>query len=108
MRYSGEKTPDLYKIALDINRPDLVVLVKSFSKILGPGIRMAYALGDKTIIDKMTSWQQKINVSADNISQRAVAVFMEKDYLQSHIDFIIDFYRPKKDAMLQALEKYMP
>jgi 2-aminoadipate transaminase len=108
LRYSGEKTPDLYKIALDINRPDLVVLVKSFSKILGPGIRMAYALGDKTIIDKMTSWQQKINVSADNISQRAVAVFMEKDYLQSHIDFIIDFYRPKKDAMLQALEKYMP
>ena len=108
LRYFGEATPDLYKIALEKNRSDLVVLVKSFSKILGPGIRMAYALGDKTIIDKMISWQQKINVSADNISQRAVAVFMEKNYLQPHIDFIIDFYRPKKDKMLEALEKYMP
>lgn len=109
LRFDGEIIPDIYRIACEeFQRNDLVVLVKSFSKILGPGMRMAFAIGHKEIIDKMVSWQQKINVSADNISQRAVAVFIEKGYMQPHIDSIIKFYRPKKEKMMQALKKYLP
>jgi 2-aminoadipate transaminase len=108
LRYQGDSTPDLYAIAQEIDRPDLVVLVKSFSKILGPGLRLAYAIGAAEIINKMVSWQQKINVSADNVTQRVVALFMEKQLLAPHIKSIVNFYRPKKDAMLKALQKHMP
>jgi len=109
LRFDGEKTADIYQIACqEFERDDLVVLVKSFSKILGPGLRLAYAIGDKEIIGKMVSWQQKINVSADNITQRAAAIYMEKGYLQPHIDSIIEFYRPKKEKMLDSLVKYLP
>ena len=109
LRFEGEKSPDIYKIAREeFGRKDLVVLIKSFSKILGPGMRMAYAIGDKEIISTMISWQQKINVSPDNITQRAVALFIERGLMQPHIQSIIEFYRPKKDKMLTALEKYLP
>lgn len=109
LRFDGEKTDDIYKIAVEeFDRKDLVVLVKSFSKILGPGMRLAYAIGDEEIISKMVSWQQKINVSADNITQRAVAVYIERGLIQPHIESIIKFYRPKKNRMLAALKKYLP
>ena len=109
LRLSGRKIPDLYKIANDkFNNREIVTTVKSFSKTLGPGLRLAYAFGPEKVISEMVSWTQKINVSADCVTQRAVANFLNRDMFQPHIKNIREFYRPKLKLMLEELKNNMP
>ncbi|MDX9869500.1 MAG: PLP-dependent aminotransferase family protein [Candidatus Cloacimonadales bacterium] len=109
LRYKGENIKSLYAIAReDYQNSQVVTAVKSFSKILGPGLRVAYVLADKELIQPMISWLQKVIVSPNCVAERAVAKYMRDDKLNPHIEKIQKFYAPYMDAMLNALEKYMP
>jgi len=109
LRYSGIEEPSLFEIARkELKNKDLVICIKSFSKILGPGLRIAYAFGPELLIQVMGSWNQKVNISPDCVAQRAIARFIEKDFMTSHLEKIRNFYKPLCDAMLESLEKYMP
>ncbi len=108
LRYTGETIPSLFSIAEDINKRGLVTLVKSFSKILGPGLRIAYAVSNDDVIGKMCSWQQKINVTPDCVAERMVGKYMEKGLLNKQIESINKLYTPYWQAMLDALEEFMP
>ena len=107
LRYTGEHIKSIFEISREAGS-EIVTLVKSFSKILGPGLRMAYAAGSKEIIEKMGSWMEKVNVSVDCVSQRCVANFINGDLLPGHINTICEYYMPLRERMLSALEKYMP
>ncbi len=108
LRYNGSEIPDLYKIARKMGFTNLVTCVKSFSKILGPGLRLAYIIGDESIITYLGRWQQKITISADCVTQRAVAKYIQKGFLEKQLSDLRSFYRPLRDAMLQALQDFMP
>lgn len=109
LRFSGEELPTLYRIAMNsYMNSEVVTEIVSFSKILGPGMRLAFAKGDETLISKMGSWQQKVNVTPDCISQRVAARFLAEGLMQPHIDGICDFYRPYLDQMLKSMSKYLP
>jgi 2-aminoadipate transaminase len=56
----------------------------------------------------MVKWAQKSTVSPDCVTQRTAARFMEQGKMHRHIRDIIDLYRPRRDAMLSALQTYMP
>ncbi len=107
LRYCGEKIDSIFEIAR-MQGKNIVTSVKSFSKVLGPGMRAAYMMGDEIIIAKVALWLQKIIVSSDCVTQRVVARLIEKDMLSSQIRKISEIYKPSLDAMLNALEKYMP
>jgi len=109
LRYSGEPLPTLFSLARgEFGDTSLVTEIVSFSKILGPGMRVAFAKGDKELIGKMVSWQQKINITPDCVAQRAVARFLEKGLMDPHIASIRAFYTPYLQKMLSDLERYMP
>ncbi|MEN8152847.1 MAG: PLP-dependent aminotransferase family protein [Acidobacteriota bacterium] len=109
LRFSGERVMTLWEIArTEFNDPKLVTIAKSFSKILGPGLRLGFAAGPPDIIKHMVKWAQKTTVSPDCLTQRVTARFIEKGYMKPHISKIINLYKPKRDAMLESLEKFMP
>lgn len=109
LRFSGKRIMTLWELArTEFNDPGLVTIVKSFSKILGPGLRLGFAAGPPDMIGPMVKWAQKITVSPDCVAQRAAARFIEKGYMKDHIQKIIDLYRPRRDAMLEALKTHMP
>ncbi len=109
LRFSGEPLPTLFELDRDeFGASHFVTEFITFSKILGPGMRIAYAKGDRELINKMVSWQQKVNVTPDCVSQRVAARFLEKGLMDPHIKDICDFYRPYLAKMLQELEKNMP
>lgn len=107
LRFTGEKVDSLFDIARSKNL-NHVTSVKSFSKILGPGMRASYVLGDKKVIDKMVMWFQKIIVSSDCITQRVVARVLERGMIEGQLKRIMDIYNPSLQAMLNSLEKHMP
>jgi len=109
LRYSGKRIPSIGEIArTEFNNPNIVTIVKSYSKILGPGLRIGFASGPEYVIDKMVKWQQKITVSPDNPAQLVVSEFINRGYMSGHIDKILSLYKPRRQAMLEALEQYMP
>ena len=109
LRFSGEELPTLYRLALDsYMNSEIVTEIVSFSKILGPGMRLAFAKGSEALIAKMGSWQQKVNVTPDCISQRVAARFLAEGLMQPHIQSICDFYRPYLDQMLKSMSKHLP
>jgi 2-aminoadipate transaminase len=109
LRYSGEPIPTIFNIARnEYNDTKLVTIVKSFSKILGPGLRIAVAIGHEEIISNMGSWLQKIIVSVDGVTQRTIARYIKRGYLKPHIESIRSFYKPFQAAIITALETHMP
>lgn len=109
LRYGGMRIPTLWELArTDFHDKELVTIVKSFSKILGPGLRLGFAAGPEKIIEPMVKWAQKAAVSPDCVTQRVTARFIGEGLMHPHIDRIITLYRPKRDAMLAALSRTMP
>lgn len=109
LRLSGEHIKSLFEIAADeYGNIGVVVSVRSFSKLLGPGIRVGYVLGDKQIIDYMNSWLQKEINTTDRISQNVVAEFLNRGFLAEQITIIKDTYKPLHDKMSGSLKRYMP
>lgn len=109
LRYKGEMVKSMIDIAREEFSNDKVVTsVKSFSKILGPGLRIAYIMGHEDIIRPIISWVQKVTLSPECVAERAVAIFMNQDKLNPHIQLIRDYYAPYLEKMLECLEKYMP
>jgi len=109
LRYDGEPLTTMWELAKnEYNDPELVTICKSFSKILGPGMRLGYTMGPPDVVGQMVKWAQKITVSPDCTTQRVAARFIEKGHMNGHIEKIIDLYRPRRDAMLNALEAHMP
>jgi len=109
LRFSGERIITLWELArTELGDPKLVTIAKSFSKILGPGLLLGFAAGPPKIIEQRVKWAQKVVVSPDCATQRVTARFIEQGHMQKQIDRIIDMYRPRRDAMLAALEENMP
>ncbi len=109
LRFYGTAKNSLFRIAREkFNNKSVVISIRSFSKLLGPGLRIAYTLADKNIISLMNSWAQKINVTTDRVTQRVVSRYLEKGLLTDQIKHIKETYKPLCDQMVSSLDKYMP
>jgi 2-aminoadipate transaminase len=109
LRYSGESVPTLYRICRDeFPGADMVTEVLSFSKILGPGMRLAFAKGNSEMISKMVSWQQKVNITPDCVSQRVAARFLEKGMMAPHLARVCGHYKPYLQNMLSCMDRNLP
>jgi 2-aminoadipate transaminase len=109
LRFYGQRLPSLWNLArAEFNDEHTVTICKSFSKILGPGLRLGFAVGPAPLIAAMTKWVQKIIVSPEGVVQRVTARFLERGYMKPHIARILELYRIKRDVMISALKETMP
>jgi DNA-binding transcriptional MocR family regulator len=85
-----------------------ILYVGSFSKILGPGLRLAWALIPKEVYDKMIICKQSIDACPPTISQVFAQKFIASGQMDSYILKIRKIYCNRRDCMLSAMEKYFP
>lgn len=104
LRYDGEAVPPL--AALDSE--GRVIYIRSFSKVFSPGIRMAWVRGEKALIRKMVIARQFIDNCANTPCQYILYEFCRRGYLDRRIQQNIDYYKKKRDFMLDALNRYFP
>lgn len=102
LQYSGEVIPPMR--ALD----DQVVYFGTFSKTIAPGIRVGYVIASDDVIEKLLATREVADISNDRVMMSTVALALEDEFLEGHIEKCIDFYRVRRDAMLGALEREMP
>lgn len=104
LRYSGEDIKPVKCYDTD----DHVVLAGSFSKIFSPGSRLGYAVTSKEIATKLADAKMSTNTHSPAVSQVLAAEFFKRGYYPEHLEKIRAFYKVRRDAMLAALDKYMP
>ncbi|WP_456368780.1 aminotransferase-like domain-containing protein [Thermococcus sp.] len=104
LRYSGEPVPPV-KHFDDEGR---VIYLGTFSKILAPGFRLGWVAAHPHFIRKMEIAKQSIDLCANTLAQVIAWKYVEEGHLDRHIPEIVKFYKPRRDAMLKALDEFMP
>ncbi len=104
LRYSGEPIPPI-KHFDDEGR---VLYLGTFSKIFAPGFRLGWIAAHPHFIRKIEIAKQAVDLCANPFGQVIAWKYVADGHLDEHIPRVIEFYKPRRDAMLEALEEYMP
>ncbi len=106
LRYNGEHVPTIF--SLDKKSSGRIVYACSFSKILAPGTRVAWIVGDPALMQKMAMIKQGTNLCTSVVSQALVYEYCRLGHLDGFLPKIIAHYGKKRDAMDAAFKKYLP
>jgi len=104
LRYEGEPLPPLY--ALDGGA--FVIYLGTFSKILSPGIRLGWAAAPRPVLQKMNLGKQAADLCSSSMTQLFVSAYFEQGDWRSYVGSLIEVYRARRDAMLEALAEHFP
>jgi 2-aminoadipate transaminase len=86
-----------------------VVYLGTFSKILAPGIRLAYAVAPPEMVQHLLRAKRGIDFHSDGLLQQAVVRLIRDPQfdLEAHVAAGRQLYKARRDAMLDALETTM-
>jgi 2-aminoadipate transaminase len=104
LRFRGESVPAIYSLDKDKQ----VIALGTFSKILCPGLRLAWIMAPSEWMDKMVVAKQSMDLCCPTYNQLIVAEFMRRGLMLKQVERIRELYSKKVQAMLGALERYMP
>ncbi|MCS7216117.1 MAG: PLP-dependent aminotransferase family protein [Candidatus Bipolaricaulota bacterium] len=104
LRYRGEPLPTL----ASLDEEGRVLVLLTFSKILAAGLRVGALVGPQDVVHMVVTLKQGADLCGASLTQRLVVRFLTEYDLKSHFAFLCRHYRAKLEAMLAALERYMP
>lgn len=102
LRVAGEDVPSIKSLDTE----GIVIYAGSFSKILAPGIRVAYAVVPEAMAAAFTIAKQVSDVHTGVLNQMIVARWFEEYDVNAHIENIRGIYRKKLNLMCDCLDKY--
>lgn len=88
--------------------PDRVIYLGSFSKTFAPGFRIGWVLAPHAVREKLVLAQESATLCPPVFSQFAIHQYLSTNDWQGQIVAFKDMYRARRDAMMAALEEYMP
>jgi 2-aminoadipate transaminase len=100
--YFGD-APELPLRALDDN----VVYLGTFSKTIAPGIRVGWLVAPGDLIDMLLMVKEAADIHGDRLIMRTV-YHTANGFLDGHVVRAREVYRGRRDALLAALEEYLP
>ena len=104
LRVAGEEVPAIKSFDTE----GIVVYAGTFSKILAPGIRVAYAVVPKAMAAAFTIGKQVSDVHTGVLNQMIVSRWFDEYDVNAHIEEIRKIYRRKLNLMCDCLDKYCP
>ena len=88
--------------------PERTIYLGTLSKILSPGLRLGYIIADAEIIKAFTSFKQAVDLHTSTFTQLVAARVISSGVLVDHLPKVRDLYKVQCNAMLEALDEYMP
>jgi 2-aminoadipate transaminase len=104
LRYEGEPLPALKQ--LDENGG--TVLLRSFSKVSFPGLRVGWVVGPKPLIDRLRQAKEAADLHTDQLSQAVLLEFAESGRLEAHRARVLQAGAERLAATLDACRRYLP
>ncbi|MCJ7423874.1 PLP-dependent aminotransferase family protein [Candidatus Bathyarchaeota archaeon] len=104
LRFRGEPIPAIYSL----DKQSQVIALGTFSKILCPGLRLAWIMAPSEWMDRMVVAKQAMDLCCPTYNQLIVAEFMKRGLMRKQVENIRNLYGRKVEVMLAALKKHMP
>jgi 2-aminoadipate transaminase len=84
------------------------VLLRSYSKLAFPGLRVGWAIGPARLIARLTEAKQASDLHTDHLAQAVLLRFAESGRLAAHRQKMLEAGRERLDAALDASERHLP
>jgi 2-aminoadipate transaminase len=103
LRYRGEAQPTLFSMA-----PEQTIHLSSFTKLIAPGVRVGFALGQAETLARIAKIAEDTYISPGYFAHGVTYEWCRRGLLEPQIERLKALYAPRLDACLAALDRYMP
>ncbi len=114
LRYEGEHiTPLVVLDRINVARDNgyklgNVIYLSTFSKVLAPGLRVAWIVAPPDVIARLSQIKQSTDLHTSTFTQMVVYEAARDGFIEEHVKLIRKVYTERRDAMLQALARLLP
>jgi 2-aminoadipate transaminase len=87
---------------------DRTIVVQTLSKVLSPGLRIGYLRAPAALRGPLAVAKQAADLHTSTVAQLAAERWLAHHDLGAHIAGLAAHYRPRRDALLDALARHLP
>jgi 2-aminoadipate transaminase len=114
LRYEGDHLPSV--VMLDSQRQGKnggaysgnVIYMSTFSKLLAPGIRLAWVIAPEKVIRKLVMAKQAADLHTATFNQMVAYEVAKDGFLDEHVKTIRATYKERRDVMLETMDELWP
>ncbi|HEX6130374.1 MAG TPA: PLP-dependent aminotransferase family protein [Actinomycetota bacterium] len=104
LRFDGEPLPSLR--SLD---PENVIYLGTVSKTFSPGVRVGWAVAARSVVERLVLAKEAADLCGSNLNMLLTERwFADASRWRPALATLVETYRARRDAMLEALEEHMP
>jgi DNA-binding transcriptional MocR family regulator len=104
LRYTGEPLPAIKQL----DDGGGTVLLRSFSKVSFPGLRVGWVLGPKPLLDRLRQAKEAADLHTDQLSQAVLLEFVESGQLEAHRRRVLEAGAARLAATLDGCRRFLP
>ena len=103
LRFEGEPLPCLR--TLD---PENVIYLGTVSKVFSPGVRVGWALAEQSVVQRLILAKEAADLCGSSFTMALTERYFAGDRWRTNLAALVDVYRSRRDAMLEALAEHFP
>lgn len=103
LRYRGTQEPTLFSLA-----PQRTLHMTSFTKLIAPGVRLGFMIGDAARLAKIGKVAEDTYISPGYFAHGITLEWLKAGKLPPQIEKLKALYAPRLDACLAALDRHIP
>jgi 2-aminoadipate transaminase len=103
LRYHGAEEPTIYSLA-----PDHTMHMSSFTKLIAPGVRLGFMLGETSRLAKIAKVAEDTYISPGYFAHGVTWEWCRRGLLPAQIERLKALYAPRLKACLDAIARTMP
>jgi 2-aminoadipate transaminase len=114
LRYDGEHIPSVatldsrYRNDSDGEYTGSVIYLSTFSKLLAPGLRLAWVIAPPQVTRKLVMTKQAADLHTSSFNQHVAYEVAKGGFLDEHVKVIRATYKERRDVMIEMMEEMFP
>ncbi|MGE5642968.1 MAG: PLP-dependent aminotransferase family protein [Byssovorax cruenta] len=114
LRYEGEHIPSVVALDSEYRGPNgghysgNVIYLSTFSKLLAPGLRLAWVIAPPEVIRKLVMTKQAADLHTASFNQYVAYEVAKGGFLDEHVKMIRATYKERRDVMFEMMEQMFP
>ncbi len=104
LSFGASEPPSLWS---QDHEADTVILARTFSKTLSPGLKIGYGILPRELVDPLVKLKGNHDFGSSNLNQRLVERVLSDGSYDRHVSSLTELYERKCTVFLSALEEFV-